>query len=766
MPRLVPLGACVLLFTAASIRSQEPSGATGEDDALRGALTATAERIVLPERCGECHAAEFEVWEATEHATGFDTLHRRDRAKEIYRSLDLRLIKRGTDETTPACLSCHYTPVLRRNQLRAGAGVTCESCHGPARDWISIHNSYGVAEADFQKAALLETPGHRMERVADSRAAGMRRPSDLYDVAANCFGCHTVPHEELVNRGGHSTGSDFEIVAWSERIRHNFLESYKTADGRTNAERPREWKRKMYVVGRVLDLEYAVRGVAAATRDDELYFGAMNDRAEAAVDELLEINERVALPAIQRIIATWNAIDLSVGKDAQLAAAAAAIQESTKQFIAGSDGAALAALDLLWDPTAEDIEAVAPARVTEIPDLPVSLPAPTEDDTGVRAAEAALRDDRGSLPAAAPEPGAELLALNVPVAPANVRVPSPPPAVAPAPQPPPVRIVTLARPPWRDPPDHAFVKVPCGRCHNSQERWWRKDSHSGTAKPFRGNAPRNVEIAQAYGVAAGDMAKGDQVCMWCHGTPVSGPSRKVRAGVGCQRCHGAGADYLEPHETIGYAASVGFGLTDLRDPAIQAATCAGCHYITDPGLVAAGHPVGDLFEMRSRIDDIVHWGAAFGRETEPADRGLLAAAYTTVVADRGPPPVPAAAQPSTVAPPTSAAAVPAAAGEPRQTNVRADTQLPAVREPARSRTTGPGRPTPPARAAVQAVRPPRSAAVPSVSASRSRQRSRRTPALVADPGLDELRPDPNGSVEETLDVLRQRIRTLYDALAT
>ena len=276
MTRIAALAASVLLFAAGSTWPQPPAGGAAHLD-LRAALAATAERIVLPERCGECHAAEFEVWETTAHAAGFDTLHRRDRAKEIYRLLGLRLIKRGTDEATPACLSCHYTPVLRRGELRAGAGVTCESCHGAARDWVSTHNDYGVAEADFQRAARLETPEHRTQRIADSRAAGMRRPSDLYDVAANCFGCHTVPNEDLVNRGGHSTGSDFEIVAWSDRIRHNFLESYKTADGRTNAERPREWKRKMYVVGRALDLEYAVRGLAAATRRDELYFLAMSD---------------------------------------------------------------------------------------------------------------------------------------------------------------------------------------------------------------------------------------------------------------------------------------------------------------------------------------------------------------------------------------------------------------------------------------------------------------------------------------------------------
>ena len=658
MTRLVPFAAGVLLFTVASTRSQEPVRAPADDDALRAALTATAERVVLPERCGECHAAEFEVWETTAHATGFDTLHRRDRAKEIYRNLDLRLIKRGTDETTPACLSCHYTPVLRRDALRAGAGVTCESCHGPARDWISIHNSYGVAEADFQRAALLETPVHRMQRIADSRAAGMRRPSDLYDVAANCFGCHTVPNEELVNRGGHSTGSDFEFVAWSERIRHNFLESYKTADGRTNAERPRDWKRRMYVVGRALDLEYAVRGVAAATGDEELYFAAMSDRAEAAADEMLEINDRVVLTAVQRIIATWNAVDLSAANGAQLRAAADAMRGATRQFIAGSDGTALASLDPLWDPAVEDREAEAPVRVTEIPDIPVVLPPPTRSDTAVAAVDAAPVDATGARPALI-EPPAESSAPQVAVtAVANVPVSRPPDAVAPAPAPLPaaVRFETLTRPAWRQAPGHAFVKVPCGRCHNSQERWWRSDPHSATARPFRGNEPRNEEIAQAYGVAAGDMGRGDQICMWCHGTSVSSPSRKVRAGVGCQRCHGAGADYLEPHETVGYAASLALGLTDLRDPAVQAATCAGCHYITDPGLINAGHPVGDGFEMRSRVDEIVHWGSGFGRETQPVDRGALAAAYGSVVADRGPAPMPRAS-----APPVAASAVAAPA---------------------------------------------------------------------------------------------------------
>jgi len=108
-------------------------------------------------------------------------------------------------------------------------------------------------------------------------------------------------HQESVDERKHTD-------AWSERIRHNFLESYKTADGRTNAERPRDWKRRMYVVGRALDLAYAVRGVAAATGEEELYSAAMSDRAEAAADEMLEINDRGVLP---RMLTLDNGVTLA-----------------------------------------------------------------------------------------------------------------------------------------------------------------------------------------------------------------------------------------------------------------------------------------------------------------------------------------------------------------------------------------------------------------------------------------------------------------------
>ena len=651
---------CPALLAAGPEQASVPSG-DRSSDAFRASLEHAAARTVLPARCRECHAAEFDVWRATRHAAGFDTLHRTERANEIAGKLGLRLIRRGTGAATPACLGCHYTPVVRRGRLRAGGGVTCESCHGPARDWIAVHSSYGVPEADFQQAARMETQAHRKRRIADSTAAGMLRSAQTYELAATCFGCHTVPNEEIVNRGGHSTGSaDFELVAWSGRIRHNFLESYKTGDGRTNAERSRASKRVLYVVGRALAAEFALRGVAAASGND-LYFLAMRDRVGAALDELLEIDDRVAIPEVRTVIRIVEAATLAPG-DPLLPAAADAVGTASKALAAVADGDTLAVLDPLWDPGAEDA-APPPRRLTaagtgpdEVPALAADaaaegeagletlvVPPPREPvaigaggDVARNTLAAAVVADRspervpvlkpGSAPAPASEPG----------------VPDPPPVpaetAAAAPALPPAPAVTHTRPRWRDPPAHDFVGVPCGGCHSAQERWWRGHPHSRAAARLRNRRGRVLEIARAYGIAAGDADRGTQTCMWCHGTMTSRPSRRVRAGVGCQRCHGAGADYLEPHQTASYPESVALGMNDLRNPAVQAATCAGCHYITDPGLIGAGHPSGADFDIVARKAAIVHWGEAFGRPTAPVDPLALRAAHARVVTVRGPVP--------------------------------------------------------------------------------------------------------------------------------
>ena len=151
------------------------------------------EKIVMSDRddrvpCGECHALEYDTWKETPHSTGFDSMHRSKSAQGILERMDFRLAKRES-----LCLRCHYTATQPGEQAKAIAGVSCESCHGAARDWENVHNDYG--SADY----ATESPEHKAQRIQASTDGGMLRPSDnIYGVAANCFECHTVPSEELL----------------------------------------------------------------------------------------------------------------------------------------------------------------------------------------------------------------------------------------------------------------------------------------------------------------------------------------------------------------------------------------------------------------------------------------------------------------------------------------------------------------------------------------------------------------------------------------
>ena len=91
----------------------------------------------------------------------------------------------------------------------------------------------------------------------------MIRPKAMYTLAKNCYGCHVVPREKLVNVGGHPAGSKFELVSWSQgEIRHNLW----YGNGKDNKLASAKRKRLMFVVGLVVELETALRAVGKATQ--------------------------------------------------------------------------------------------------------------------------------------------------------------------------------------------------------------------------------------------------------------------------------------------------------------------------------------------------------------------------------------------------------------------------------------------------------------------------------------------------------------------
>lgn len=688
-------------------------------------------KIVTAQACGECHIAEFEVWNKTTHATGFKTLHRKASAESIRNKMGLRLIKRDA-----ICIKCHYTPNLKRGQLRAEQGISCESCHGAGADWIDLHNDYGKG---FDHST--ETPEHRTRRIEDSRRAGMLRPSDFYPVVNNCFDCHMVPEEKLVNVGGHSIGSgDFELVAWSQGvIRHNFLQSFITGEAAENVERSLERKRPMYVVGRAVALEHSLRGVASAT-EEGVYLKAMQRRVRSTLVEIRAIALRAEIPETDAMIAAVRGVQVKLGNSEALLAAAAVVGEATRGFLdryglegqPPTAGESLASLDALVLGLSDDFEDEEEAEIAEAGDPASSDPA-SGDPASVD--PAAVAD--GSLGGTSIDPSSSTPAGTTTSGGAGSQRTRRVGAVA-----------AVGEKKTKIRPASRFKTLgpgACSKCHSDQNRWWSGDAHSGSVDPFFDEAGDNVRIARFYGLKPSQMLRGDNVCMDCHGSVISGrEKRSVQDGVGCESCHGPAAEYKEPHQEgekslgtsrPGYKKALGLGMNELQSADVRARTCTSCHYITEPRLISAGHPSGKAFDYLAGMDKINHW------ESDPA-AGALKGAFVKALGQRGQVPKVQLARLGTVS--GAAAELPPPSGASPTTEPRraSPTEL--------ARSFAP-RPQNPSTQSGRPDSPVTQSGNPSVF---------EPPARSLDlPPFPEI--DENTSIEETLILLKQRFELLY-----
>jgi hypothetical protein len=306
-----------------------------ETDRISGDILHDASKVLGPDSCTKCHENEMRQWQATPHYATFDTLHRKPEAKAIADRLGLGSIKRND-----TCMACHYTQQQVDSRVRVVSGVSCESCHGAAKDWIALHNDYGGPNITKET----ETPEHRQERITMSVEAGMNNPANLYLIARQCLSCHTTPNEQLVNVGEHAAGSpEFEFVAWSQgMVRHNFLRTNGTANAAAN---PAEL-RVMYVVGVLADLEASLRATAAAT--SKAPFGiASAQRAAALKQKLYDISKLVSNPHVDDALQAALAVPLKLNQREQLTAAADAVGKAAFGFATETDGNALAAIDPL-----------------------------------------------------------------------------------------------------------------------------------------------------------------------------------------------------------------------------------------------------------------------------------------------------------------------------------------------------------------------------------------------------------------------------------
>lgn len=292
------------------------------------ARAADPELVVGPNACAECHKKEATIWQRTHHFTTFRDLPNNKDADAIAEKMGVKRLK-----SESLCLNCHFTTQAPDKVI---AGISCESCHSAAKDWVKVHSGFsGKKEGQETKAEIAA----RWEK---SEAAGMIRPTNYYALAKNCLTCHVVPNEKLVNVGGHAAGSSFELVSWSQgEIRHNVWFN----KGASNPEAAQGPKRMLFVIGRVVELEAALIGVSKATAKDTyaLKMATRADAARKAVAALASVLPNA--PELKAIADVGQGAGLKLNNEAELVAAAGKVSELGQKFSKGYDGSGFAAVD-------------------------------------------------------------------------------------------------------------------------------------------------------------------------------------------------------------------------------------------------------------------------------------------------------------------------------------------------------------------------------------------------------------------------------------
>ena len=276
-------------------------------------------RVVGFEKCQKCHLQQVEVLQVHPHFQSGRNFHRRDDAKAMARKLGFSSVKRSE-----LCMQCHYTPKRDGDRVKADSGVSCESCHGPAKGWILVHNNYGPLMTRES-----ESPEHRLERIRESLERGMNPPSHLYALARACMRCHVIDNEQLVNVGGHPAhSSGFEMVSWSQgNVRHNFLRS----NGQWNSKSDIGRLRMMYVVGILAEMEASLRAAAMTTEKAEFGFRHAARAAELRT-KLSQLAKALNLQELRTASRIAINAKLSLGNGQKLVVAADEISRIAWKF--------------------------------------------------------------------------------------------------------------------------------------------------------------------------------------------------------------------------------------------------------------------------------------------------------------------------------------------------------------------------------------------------------------------------------------------------
>jgi len=113
------------------------------------------------------------------------------------------------DKYDPAgvCVRCHATVFAGD----ANAGVSCESCHGPASGYLKPHQAKGAYDQAVAQFGMTRLVGN------------------LAGWTQQCTNCHVMDDERLI-KAGHPAGDDFDLGVKYQPVSLHFKKKYAQAD--------------------------------------------------------------------------------------------------------------------------------------------------------------------------------------------------------------------------------------------------------------------------------------------------------------------------------------------------------------------------------------------------------------------------------------------------------------------------------------------------------------------------------------------------------
>jgi len=281
-------------------------------------------KVQSARECAECHEDAVEVWKETSHFKTFKRFSQNSDAKKIASKMGVKRIKKADT----LCTECHYTVGAKGSKKKVVSGISCESCHAPSADWIDVHNKYGGKGVKKKQ----ETAAHKKQRYAELEKLGMIRPSNIYGWAKNCYACHIVAKENLVNKGGHKAGSDFKLF---ERSQGDILHTDKATDEKADL---------IKLIGFSVELEMSLRAVGEASAGNN-YSNKMVERAKKALSNLKKANSSVKKSEISSIIKMADSTDIKAGNSSNLNRVSDAISVAARIAVEDEMGYRFANLD-------------------------------------------------------------------------------------------------------------------------------------------------------------------------------------------------------------------------------------------------------------------------------------------------------------------------------------------------------------------------------------------------------------------------------------